>query len=73
MTDHTKVTEDAIDEVAAIAFAMRELAEMIECTTTVKDAQCLASGLVAMSEKVMQKSQAAIQSLQSPATRAEAS
>ena len=72
MNDQNKVTEDTIEEVAAIAAAMRELAEMIECTTTLKDAQCLATGLVAMAEKVVQKSQGAIKSLQSPAPRAEA-
>lgn len=72
MSNHTKSAEDTIEEVAAILFAMRELAEMIECENTVKDAQCLATGLVAMAEKAMQKSQEAIKSLQSPAPRVEA-
>lgn len=72
MTDQTNVTEDAIEEIYAIASAMRELAQMIECENIVKDAQCLATGLVAMAEKVMQKSHVALRQLDNAAPHVEA-
>jgi len=64
MKNQINVAERAIEEVSAIAFAMRQMSEMIECSQSPHESQIIATGLVAMAEKVMHKSQLALKNMQ---------